>query len=655
MLLYIKNTAYKEHTLVEIFTPTDTIARVRAVILHRLYEMGHSHHQFRLKHDDTYLRDAYTLEEYRILNNTVVHIVPLDEIEKWKINMMFHDSTESYQTEDDVQLLLKKEVKFLDKREHLVELYKVLLMIQSLMVLLAGFTNYWYFCFVYLLMVSASICFCPVFSRVGGWVGKNSFRKKEYVLSMVVMFSFGLIACLTLFGLSVSQINSSEYPTVSCIDVTANCFIEAQTDIQKENCNLLQKRCYQSHIFSCVYFVLASIFMGASLAASLYLARNLKFKLGDYIEKHLTKSRDLDSLLEIAKHGGLLKKRSAVFEIATMAASSYENKLNIVEKNGFEVLLSLSFFDDLTVQEYTLEAIAECLSHDNFHQNFVNVGGLKSLTAVLNSDNRKVFHHAINALYYLLTSKNFENNESSCLDFDSLEDICRACRRVEVGDDCQLLSTVLLELSTFDNTRSILVSMNSSMESLVEMLETVAKFTKDTSFKFELTLLNILQTIELLVVELPSLITSQESLHILLLKVPSWTSNQKICLFSTKLLNIFVENFEGKKKLVCSDDIDIVSYLYDFVHIADNDVFIMRSIASLCYEITLFYKSREKLIDLGLVDFLQMLQSSCSDKKVWSTAENCKENLQNGDPTKKEHDDNKNFVKSEVSSALASN
>lgn len=51
--------------------------------------------------------------------------------------------------------------------------------------------------------------------------------------------------------------------------------------------------------------------------------------------------------------------------------------------------------------------------------------------------------------------------------------------------------------------------MNSSMESLVEMLETVAKFTKDTSFKFELTLLNILQTIELLVVELPSLITSQ--------------------------------------------------------------------------------------------------------------------------------------------------
>lgn len=39
--------------------------------------------------------------------------------------MMFHDSTESYQTEDDVQLLLKKEVKFLDKREHLVELYKV--------------------------------------------------------------------------------------------------------------------------------------------------------------------------------------------------------------------------------------------------------------------------------------------------------------------------------------------------------------------------------------------------------------------------------------------------------------------------------------------------------------------------------------------------
>ena len=35
--------------------------------------------------------------------------------------------------------------------------------------------------------------------------------------------------------------------------------------------------------------MLASIFMGASLAASMYLARNFRFKLGDYIEKYLTK------------------------------------------------------------------------------------------------------------------------------------------------------------------------------------------------------------------------------------------------------------------------------------------------------------------------------------------------------------------------------
>lgn len=635
MLLYIKNIAYKERTLVEIFNPRETIARVRAVILHRLYEIGHSHHQFRLKHNGTYLRDAYTLEEYRILNNTVIHIVPLDEIKKWNINMMFHHSTENYKSEDAVQPFLKEEVTFLNRREHLVELYKVLMMMQSVMVILAGFTSYWYFCFVYFLMVSAAICFCPVFSRVGGWVGKNSFRKKEYILSMIFMFLFGLLACLTLFGLSISQINSSVYPTFSCMDATANCFIEAQTDIQTANCNSLQKRCYQSHIFTCTYFMLASIFMGASLAASMYLARNFRFKLGDYIEKYLTKSRDLNSLLEIAKYDNLLKKRSAVFEIATMAASSYDNKLKIVQKNGFEILLSLSLSDDITIQEYAIEAIAECLTHEDFHQIFLNVGGIKSLTAVLNSDRSKAFHHAVNALYYLMISKSFEHNEASCLDFDSLEDICRACRRVEIGDDCQLLSTVLLELSTFDNTRSILVSMNSSMESIVEMLDNVTKFTKHTSFQFELTVLNILQTIELLVIEVPSLIITQENLLKLLLKVPSWTSDRKICFFAMKLLNIFAENLEGKKKLVYSDDVDIVSYLYDFVHIADNDVFIMRSIVSLCYEITLVYTSREKLIDLGLVDLLLMLQGSCSDRKVWSTAENSIENLQNGDPTQK--------------------
>ena len=37
---------------------------------------------FRLKYKGSYLRDAYTLEEYKILNNAIISMVPLDSVEE---------------------------------------------------------------------------------------------------------------------------------------------------------------------------------------------------------------------------------------------------------------------------------------------------------------------------------------------------------------------------------------------------------------------------------------------------------------------------------------------------------------------------------------------------------------------------------------------
>jgi hypothetical protein len=57
--------------------PFETVARVRAQLLHILYEIRREHHQFRLRYKGQYLRDAYSIEDYGIIENSVIKMVPL--------------------------------------------------------------------------------------------------------------------------------------------------------------------------------------------------------------------------------------------------------------------------------------------------------------------------------------------------------------------------------------------------------------------------------------------------------------------------------------------------------------------------------------------------------------------------------------------------
>ena len=57
----------------------ETIARVRAQLLHILYEIGREDHQFRIRYKGQYLRDAYTIEDYNIIDNSIIKMVPLSK------------------------------------------------------------------------------------------------------------------------------------------------------------------------------------------------------------------------------------------------------------------------------------------------------------------------------------------------------------------------------------------------------------------------------------------------------------------------------------------------------------------------------------------------------------------------------------------------
>ena len=52
----------------------------------------------------------------------------------------------------------------------------------------------------------------------------------------------------------------------------------------------------------------------------------------------------------------------AAFELASMAATSDDNKFLIVAENGLDSLISLSLTEDLGTQEYAAEALAELLT-----------------------------------------------------------------------------------------------------------------------------------------------------------------------------------------------------------------------------------------------------------------------------------------------------
>lgn len=54
-----------------------TIARVRAQLMHILYELGREDHQFRLRFNGEFLKDSLTLDDYDMVDNAVLKMIPM--------------------------------------------------------------------------------------------------------------------------------------------------------------------------------------------------------------------------------------------------------------------------------------------------------------------------------------------------------------------------------------------------------------------------------------------------------------------------------------------------------------------------------------------------------------------------------------------------
>ncbi|WAR13955.1 hypothetical protein MAR_004060 [Mya arenaria] len=226
MIIYVESKAFPYKSFVTVVQPGDKVARVRAQMLHILYEIGREQYQFRLRYNGQYMRDAFSLDEYNIEANAVIKMVPLSDDHK-----------------------------------------DALLYMHSLTLFLYVLTSYWYSVFWLAGYLLPFWYLIPGYTRIGGYIG-NTFHRR-------------------------------------------------------------------------LWFCVITGFMGlAVMAVAIFLAVSTwqEIVIGDVIERYLVQERDIEDVMKLARGSKVKDRRTAAYELATMAASSDDNKFRIVAEGGLSDL-----------------------------------------------------------------------------------------------------------------------------------------------------------------------------------------------------------------------------------------------------------------------------------------------------------------------------
>ena len=78
-----------------------------------------------------------------------------------------------------------------------------------------------------------------------------------------------------------------------------------------------------------------------------------------------------------------------------------------------ELLIKLALSRDEATQEHSVEAIAELLTVPAIQDNFVEMGGVKTLTALLHSKDQRLVYQAATAISYIVSDS--EENKNSVI------------------------------------------------------------------------------------------------------------------------------------------------------------------------------------------------------------------------------------------------
>ncbi|KAL8571094.1 hypothetical protein ACOMHN_010555 [Nucella lapillus] len=511
MLIYVKNRAFPLKTFVVSVLPGDRVARIRAQLLHILYELGKDHHQFRLRYNGQIMRDSYPICDYNITDNNVVTMIPMG---KSKDLLMEIRSTSSSVTSDlsvqsqlsSVKVALEKEVATFDRREKWLSTFKAILYLHCLVAILAVLTTRWYAAIWLGLFCALALFFVPTYSRLGGFVGNTSHIRQLFCLVSGIVTLMCLVVALFFSAWEWISLSNND-----CSDW------------------MLSGSCSHRNMYTAIFFTLHSLLLVLTSVLSWLLLRNFRVEVGDLIEEYLVHERDVEQVMNAARSGKAKEMRIAACDLAALAASCDDNKFLIVAEGGLEVLTSLALSRDDVIQEHAVEALSEVLTIPSVQDTFVESGGVGTLMAVLHSPSPRAMQEAAGAIYTIVADS--EENKATVAADRGLDDLCHAAQNGTLT--CQrTVSCIMLELAFNPDIRAIMASRRGIVRTLVELCSS-----NDTD-----TLRFTLQTLELLAIENADVICAQEELLQCLTRLPFKTMDERLYLLASKILLYFAEN-----------------------------------------------------------------------------------------------------------------
>ncbi|RDD42421.1 hypothetical protein TrispH2_005399 [Trichoplax sp. H2] len=598
----------KRKTFIILCKLTDTIARARSQMLHILWELGRDDHQFRFRYRGQYLRDAYTFEDYEIPENAVVKMVPMAKRQESFVDLRRMDgqSDLGQGTSDEVLNALNQEIQVFVRREKLLAALQAFLWLWALATMLSFITNYFYSGFWNVIIVYFLFKYCPTFTRTGGFVGRAS----QYHGRYMIIYAIASILCLA--------------PNVVFL-----CLLLPP---------MIQQGC-AGYVGSCTHWLLWSVIFYACFALLLFLQTclipfiiyNFRFKAGDFVEQHLVKTRDVEKVLFSARNGKIKEKRNAAFELASFAACSDDNKYKIVSQGGMEVLSNLSLSRDEATQEYATEAIAELLTLPEIQDQFVAIGGVRTLCALLHGRTDKIIYEAATALFYLISDN--DNNKMVIVEDTGLDDLAHASMKAYFMPNtsyqnprdnaitlsykannnnniktARVLAGVFLELLSYNaDLREIIASRNVVAVALVHLCQLADSETQQLS----------LQALELIAIESPESVVTQEDLLHHLVAMPRLTEDERLHLLSGKIMLYFAENEEA-----CSELINVANLTDTLLQFAQsNDSVLQNVVSKIILAILENQRITRRIPYLGLDKVAMYLQSNSVDRHIFDNAD----------------------------------
>ncbi|XP_064642369.1 uncharacterized protein LOC135496785 [Lineus longissimus] len=581
MLLYVESKAFPYKTFVVLVKVEDTIAKIRAHLLHILYQFGRADHQFRLRFKGQYLRDGYTIEDYSIPDDAIIKMVPMSRRSDSHIDLRSLSSRSSLDLGEgqspEVKAALDKEINIFTVREHLVQNFHTMSFLHLTMAFLSVFSTFFY-AIIWLLVIWFAGLFCPQYTRISGFTGTKS------------LYKFWFCPIYGILSLGAAGV-SIWLAVIDWSNVAAGCPTS-------------YSGCSVTTYYSGIFFIIDALILLTSSSLSWGMLINFQTDVGDIVEKFLVQSRDIEKVLQAARHGKLKEKRVAAIELATLAASGDDNKFRIVAEGGLEVLINMALCQDEATQENAVETIAELLTVPAIQDRFVEIGGMKTLSAVLNSPIERLVYEAASAISYVVSES--DENKQVVVQGHGLEDICRAVKTSNLATQ-RVLASILLELAFNVEIRSMMASMNSPAQALIHLCHDNDPETQRYA----------LQTLELLAIESADMICAQDGLMEEMLALPQTCMDEKLYLLAGKVLLYYAENKETCGSLITQDNLRSTLCLFA----KTKDPLLQKVVIKIIFCIVESKTYRYKAQELSLDEVLVYCRDHSADRETWDMAD----------------------------------